>query len=154
VTDLCATDAVTLAGMLRHREVSARDVVAAPVQRIEVVDGAVNAVVTRTFGAALDRSARADEALARGPSRARCTACRSPTRIFTTRRGCAPPRRAEGTPIQGTGVRWARVRGRRIPRARARPAGVAAATPSAGARARPAGNRRDRPGTCGAGTSG
>ena len=34
VTDLCATDAVTLAGMLRRREVSARDVIAAHVQRV------------------------------------------------------------------------------------------------------------------------
>jgi amidase len=66
VTDLCAADAVTLAGMLRRREVSAREVTAAHVQRIEAVDGAVNAVVTRTFDAALDRAARADEALARG----------------------------------------------------------------------------------------
>jgi len=73
VTDLCATDAVTLAGMLRRREVSAREVIAAHIQRIESVDGGVsavgggvNAVVTRTFGTALDRAARADEALARG----------------------------------------------------------------------------------------
>ncbi len=66
VTDVCAADAVTLAGMLRRREVSAREVIIAHVQRIEDVDGAVNAVVTRTFDAALDRAARADEALARG----------------------------------------------------------------------------------------
>ena len=66
MTDLCATGAVTLAGMLRRREVSAREVTAACVQRIEEVDGAVNAVVTRTFDAALDQAARADEALARG----------------------------------------------------------------------------------------
>jgi amidase len=63
---LCAADAVTLAGMLRRREVSARDVIAAHIQRIEAVDGAINAVVTRTFGAALDRAAGADDALARG----------------------------------------------------------------------------------------
>ena len=57
MTDLCATDAVTLAGMLRRREVSAREVIAAHIQRIESVDGGVsaggggvNAVVTRTFG--------------------------------------------------------------------------------------------------------
>ena len=66
MTDLCATDAVTLAGMLRRREVSAREVIAAHVQRIEAVDGTVNAVVTRTFDTALGRAARADEALARG----------------------------------------------------------------------------------------
>ena len=52
--------------MLRRREVSAREVTAAHIQRIEDVDGAVNAVVTRTFEAALDQAARADEALARG----------------------------------------------------------------------------------------
>ena len=66
MTDLCATDAVTLAGLLRRREVSAREVTAAHVERIEGVDGAVNAIVTRTFDAALDQAARADEALARG----------------------------------------------------------------------------------------
>ena len=66
MTDLCATDAVTLAGMLRRRDVSAREVTAACIQRIEDVDGVVNAVVTRTFDAALGQAARADEALARG----------------------------------------------------------------------------------------
>jgi amidase len=50
VTDLCATDAVTLAGMLRRREVSARDVIAAHVQRIEAVDGAVNAALSALTG--------------------------------------------------------------------------------------------------------
>ena len=67
MTDLCGADAVTLAGMLRRREVSAREVMAAHIQRIEAVDGGVNAmdggvsavdsgvnaVVTRTFDAAL-----------------------------------------------------------------------------------------------------
>jgi amidase len=38
VTDLCASDAVTLAGMLRRREVSAREVAGAHIARIEVVD--------------------------------------------------------------------------------------------------------------------
>lgn len=66
MTDLCAKDAVTLAGMLRRRDVSAREVTAAHIQRIEDTDGAVNAVVTRTFDAALVQAARADEALARG----------------------------------------------------------------------------------------
>ena len=60
MTDVCATDAVTLAGMLRRREVSAREVTTAHVRRIEDVDGAVNAVVTRTFDAALSRAARAE----------------------------------------------------------------------------------------------
>jgi amidase len=66
VTDLCAFDAVTLAGMLRRREVSAREVTAAHIGRIEAVDGSVNAVVTRCFDRALARAAEADDALARG----------------------------------------------------------------------------------------
>jgi amidase len=66
VTDLCAQDAVTLAGMLRSREVSAREVTAAHVDRIEALDGFVNAVVTRSFERALAEAAAADEALAAG----------------------------------------------------------------------------------------
>ncbi|MBO0775549.1 MAG: amidase [Actinobacteria bacterium] len=52
--------------MLRRREVSAREVIAAHIERIEAADGAVNAVVTRCFGQASARAAAADEALARG----------------------------------------------------------------------------------------
>jgi amidase len=66
VTDLCAYDAVTLAVMLRRREVCAREVIAAHVERIETVDETVNAVVTRTFDTALAQAALADDALARG----------------------------------------------------------------------------------------
>jgi amidase len=64
--DLCAHDAVTLAGMLRRREVSAREVIAAHIARVEAVDGQVNAVVTRTFEQAMTKAAQADEALAGG----------------------------------------------------------------------------------------
>jgi amidase len=64
--DLCAQDALTLARLLRGKEVSAREVIAAHAERIEAVNGAVNAVVTRCFEAALARAADADEALARG----------------------------------------------------------------------------------------
>jgi amidase len=64
--DLCAHDALTLAGLLRRKEVSAREVVTAHAERIEAVNGAVNAVVTRCFDAAQARAADADEALARG----------------------------------------------------------------------------------------
>ena len=66
MTDVCVSDAVTLAGWLREREVSAREVVSAHIQRIEAVDPVVNAVVTRDFDRALRRAAAADEALARG----------------------------------------------------------------------------------------
>jgi amidase len=66
VTDLCALDALTLAQLLRRREVSAREVVAASIERVEAVDGLVNALVTRSFGTALATAAAADEAMARG----------------------------------------------------------------------------------------
>src|SRR5215472_10791570 len=68
MSDLCEHDAVTLAGLLRGREVSAREVVAAHIDRIERMDPAVNAIVTRCFERALVAAAAADESLARGQS--------------------------------------------------------------------------------------
>ena len=66
MSDLCAQDAIGLAALLRQREVSAREVITAHIDRIEAVDPAVNAIVTRTFESALAKAAAADEALARG----------------------------------------------------------------------------------------
>jgi amidase len=66
VTDLCMQDAVAIAGMLRRREVSAREVVQAHIARVEAFDPAINAIVTRTFDSALDRAAAADDAMAGG----------------------------------------------------------------------------------------
>jgi amidase len=66
VTDLCAFDAVTLAGMLRSRAVSAREVLAAHIERVEAVDATVNAVVTRCFDRALTAAAAADDAVVGG----------------------------------------------------------------------------------------
>jgi amidase len=66
VTALPDCDALTLAGLLRRREVSAREVTAAHIERTEAVNGQVNAIVTATFEAALARAGAADEALARG----------------------------------------------------------------------------------------
>ena len=59
-------DAIAIAGMLRRKEVSAREVVSAHIARIEAFDPVINAVVTRTFGAALARAAAADDAMASG----------------------------------------------------------------------------------------
>lgn len=64
--ELCSLDAVPLAELLRAGEASAREVVAAHVDRVERVDGPVNAIVTRTFERALEQAAAADAALARG----------------------------------------------------------------------------------------
>jgi len=66
VTDLCALDALALARLLHRREVSAREVVAASIARVEAVDGLVNALVTRSFETAIATAAAADEAMARG----------------------------------------------------------------------------------------
>jgi amidase len=66
VTSLCDYDAIALAGMLRRREVSASEVVTAHIERVEAVNGAVNALVTRSFGLALAKAAGADESMARG----------------------------------------------------------------------------------------
>ena len=66
MADLCDHDAVTLAGMLRRREVSAREVVTAHARRIEALDGVINAVVTRSLGTALHKAGLADAELARG----------------------------------------------------------------------------------------
>jgi amidase len=52
--------------MLRSRDISAREVIAAHIGRIEAVDGAVNAVVTRCFEQAMAKAAAADQALAQG----------------------------------------------------------------------------------------
>jgi len=66
VTDPCMQDAITLAGMLRRRDVSAREVVSAHIARVEAFDPLINAVITRTFEAAISRAADADEAAAHG----------------------------------------------------------------------------------------
>jgi hypothetical protein len=52
--------------LVAAREVSAREVIAAHIGRIEVGDGAVNALVTRCFERAIAKAAAADQALARG----------------------------------------------------------------------------------------
>jgi len=64
--DLCSKDAITLAGRLRSRELSARELLAAHIDRVTAVDPIVNAVVTRCFDSAMAKAAAADEALASG----------------------------------------------------------------------------------------
>ncbi len=65
MTSLPDCDAITLAGLLRRREVSAREVIDAHIERTEACNGQVNAIVTTTYEAARARAATADEALAR-----------------------------------------------------------------------------------------
>ncbi|MGW8552408.1 amidase [Streptomyces tubercidicus] len=59
-------DATDLAARLRRREISAREVVQAHIDRIERVNPAVNAIVTLDPEGALTSAAHADERLARG----------------------------------------------------------------------------------------
>jgi amidase len=63
---LCDLAATELAQRLRAREVSAREVVQAHLERVEAVNPSVNAIVTLTSSRALELAAAADEALAAG----------------------------------------------------------------------------------------
>jgi amidase len=66
MSDLCALDAISQAGLLRRREVSARELVTAHIDRVHQVNPAVNAIVTTCFDQALDQADAADKALAAG----------------------------------------------------------------------------------------
>ncbi|MFF3490787.1 amidase [Streptomyces sp. NPDC002795] len=58
---LCGLDAVELAGLIRRRELSAREVVSAHLDRIERVNPALNAIVTLDAEGALAAAGQADE---------------------------------------------------------------------------------------------
>jgi amidase len=64
--ELCEMTAVDLAARIRRKEVSAREVLAAHLSRIERINPSVNAVVTLVADRAIADAARADEATARG----------------------------------------------------------------------------------------
>jgi amidase len=66
VTELCHRSAVELAALLRKREISARELLAAHVERIEQTNGTVNAIVTFCVERAVAEATAADEALAHG----------------------------------------------------------------------------------------
>ncbi|MDT0548978.1 MULTISPECIES: amidase [Streptomyces] len=64
--DLCFLPALDLAGLLRRRELSARELLLAHLDRIERVNPAVNAIVTLVADRALEAAQEADERLAAG----------------------------------------------------------------------------------------
>ena len=64
--DLCYSSAVELVSLMRQKQVSARDVMAAHLAQIERVNPKVNAIVTLVAERAMADAARADESLARG----------------------------------------------------------------------------------------
>ncbi|MFN0283340.1 MAG: amidase family protein, partial [Kineosporiaceae bacterium] len=65
-TAVCDLPAVEQAALLRSRQLSARELLAAHRLRVEALDGVVNAVVTRTWERAEAEAAGCDEDAARG----------------------------------------------------------------------------------------
>ena len=65
---ICGLPATQMAAMLADGEISARELLAAHLERIEQVNPALNAIVTFTPELAAERAAAADEAHARGES--------------------------------------------------------------------------------------
>ncbi|MCY3812193.1 MAG: amidase [Gammaproteobacteria bacterium] len=68
MTELAHQTALELAAKIRNREVSSVELTELYIDRIERLDGDINAVVVRTFDDALTRAREADGALARGTS--------------------------------------------------------------------------------------
>lgn len=68
-TELAFAGALELARLIRAKEASATELTRLFIERIERLDGAVNAVVVRTFERALEDAKAADVALARGQVR-------------------------------------------------------------------------------------
>jgi amidase len=64
--ELCALTAIELAGRIRRKQVSARDVMSAHLARIERVNPKINAIVTLVADRAMTGAAKADEKQARG----------------------------------------------------------------------------------------
>ncbi len=64
--ELCFKTATELARLIRLREVSVREVMAAHLEQVERVNPKVNAICTLVAGPAMEQAIRADEALARG----------------------------------------------------------------------------------------
>ncbi|MEO7126352.1 MAG: amidase [Nakamurella sp.] len=65
-TELCYRPAVVLEAMLRAKEISARELLDAHLDRIDEVNPAINAIITHTPELALEQARAADDAAARG----------------------------------------------------------------------------------------
>jgi amidase len=64
--DICFLSAVEMAGLIRSKKLSAREVIAAHLKQIERINPKVNAIVTLVAEQAAANAAKADEAQARG----------------------------------------------------------------------------------------
>ena len=65
-SDICSLTAVEMAGLIRKKKLSAREVMAAHLKRIEQVNPKVNAIVTLVADRATENARKADEDQARG----------------------------------------------------------------------------------------
>ena len=84
--------------MLRARELSARELLDAHLDRIERLNPSVNAIVTLDAEGARAAADAADAALAAARTSARCTGCRSRTRTPTPPAACGRPGAPRCTP--------------------------------------------------------
>jgi amidase len=66
MSDICLLSAVEMARLIRSKQLSAREVLSAHLQRIERINPKVNAIVTLAADQAMDQARQADEALASG----------------------------------------------------------------------------------------
>jgi hypothetical protein len=89
--EICDLTAVELAARIRRKQVSAREVMTAHLERIERTNGKVNAIVTLVADRAMADARRADEHQVRGVTLGPLHGCRWRTRTSSTRRGSAPP---------------------------------------------------------------
>ncbi|QJX02420.1 hypothetical protein HML84_12300 [Alcanivorax sp. IO_7] len=74
--DLHRIGARALARRIRNKAITAEAALEYFIDRVERLDGSLNAVVVRRFDLARERARQADRALARARTGARCTACR------------------------------------------------------------------------------
>src|SRR5579862_9845399 len=65
-SDICSLTAVEMAGLIRKKKLSAREVMAAHLKQIDRVNPKVNAIVTLVAEQATEQSRKADEAQAHG----------------------------------------------------------------------------------------
>ena len=64
--DICTLSAVEMARLIRAKELSAREVVAAHLRRIDEINPTLNAIVTVVGERAMDSARAADDRLTRG----------------------------------------------------------------------------------------
>jgi Asp-tRNA(Asn)/Glu-tRNA(Gln) amidotransferase A subunit family amidase len=77
-TELWRMSATELAEAIRFRQISSQEVIEAHLQRIDMVDGSINAVVVVLTGQAVEAARMADRAVAAGADLGPFHGCRSP----------------------------------------------------------------------------